>query len=154
MQQVFKFEDGYINYNSSEKNTAIIIINWIQNNYGYANILMGIFIAFWTKLLFRKYHYNFYEILILLCFVMGIGMLIYSVFGVFEGVTDLRVLHIGGVIGFLYMTWSIGQFFDKKKKANYFKAFLSYFLGMITFFISMLGLGLLIDFINLQINSI
>jgi len=35
---------------------------------------MGIVIAMWSGLFFRKYGYNFYEILILLCFVMGMGI--------------------------------------------------------------------------------
>ena len=147
LQQVFQFEDGYVNYNNLEKNTVTVIIDWVQNNYGYANIIMGIFIAFWTKILFRKYHYNFYEILILLCFVMGMGMLIYSIFGVLEGLTSLKILHIAGIIGFIYITWAIAQFFDKRKKMNYFKACLGYLLGMTTFTVSVVGLGLFIDFI-------
>jgi len=147
LQQVFHFEDGYVNYRNSEKNTAAIIMDWVQNNYGYANIFMGIFIAFWTKILFRKYYYNFYEILILLCFVMGMGMLVYSIFGVLEAVTNLKILHIGGIIGFIYIIWAIAQFFDKKKKMNYFKACISYLLGMTTFTVSVIGLGLLIDFL-------
>ena len=101
-------------------------MEWIQNNYGYANILMGIFIAFWTKLLFKKYKYNFYEILIVLCFVMGIGMLIYTVFGLLEAITQLKLLQIGGIIGFIYTSWAIGSFFDKKKKMNYLKALFAY----------------------------
>ena len=147
LKQLLLFEDGYIDYEGSEYDTASIIFKWVQNNYGYANILMGVFIAFWTKIIFRKYAYNFYEILILLCFVMGIGMLIYSLFGTIESIIKMKVLQIGGIIGFIYTSWAIGQFFDKRIKANYLKALISYLLGMITFVFTVIGLGLLIDLI-------
>ncbi len=94
---------------------TLAIFKWIQSNYGYANIIMGIFIAFWVKLLFRKYQYNFYEILILLCFVMGIGMLVGSIFGIIEGLTEFKVLQYGGFIAFAYISWAIWSVFDKKE---------------------------------------
>ena len=54
----FHFEDGYVKYLADTKSTTSAIFKWIQGNYGYSNILMGIFIAFWTKLFFRKHKYN------------------------------------------------------------------------------------------------
>ncbi|WP_235324402.1 hypothetical protein [Pedobacter lusitanus] len=123
-----------------------LIFNWIHHHYGYGNIIMGIFIAFWLKLFFRKYEYNFFELLILLCFVLGMGMLIFSVFAIFEGLTKVSLMKVSGIIAIAYFTMAIGQFFDKKKIANYLKAFASYILGMITFSISAILLGLLIDF--------
>ena len=144
-KEVLNFEDGYVNYSNDKKTTVTILMEWIQNNYGYANILMGIFIAFWTKLLFKKYKYNFYEILIVLCFVMGIGMLIYTVFGLLEAITQLKLLQIGGIIGFIYTSWAIGSFFDKKKKMNYLKALFAYLLGMISFYVLVIVIGTVID---------
>ena len=144
-QQLLKFEDGYVNAGGFGESTISKIFEWIQTNYGFANILMAIFIALWIKVFFRKYNYNFFEILILLCFVMGIGMLIYTLFGIAESITKLKVLHIGGIIGFVYLSWAIGQFFDKDKKVNYLKGLLSYLLGMITFFLGAIMLGVGID---------
>lgn len=43
----FHIEDGYIRYEEVEKSTTSLIFKWVQGNYGYANIIMGIFIAFW-----------------------------------------------------------------------------------------------------------
>ena len=77
--QLFHWEDGYVAYEHSENTATTVIFAWIQNNYGYANIIMGAFVAFWTKILFRKYDFNFFEILIVICFVMGIGMLLFSI---------------------------------------------------------------------------
>ncbi len=144
-QQLLHFEDGYVNPGGLEESTVTIIFEWIQNNYGYANILMAIFIAIWIKILFRKYNYNFFEILILLCFVMGVGMLIYTIFGIIESATKIRVLHFGGIAGLAYASWAIGRFFDKNKKANYLKGFLSYLLGMIFFFFAAIISGIGID---------
>ncbi len=147
-QQLLQFEDGYAKTGGFEKSATTKIFGWIQSNYGYANILMAIFIAGWIKLFFRRYDYNFFEILILLCFIMGIGMLIYTVFGIIESSTNLRILQIGGMIGVAYASWGIGQFFDKTKKTNYLKGFLSYLLGMTTFFVMAIILGMGIDWIT------
>ncbi|QNK64075.1 DUF3667 domain-containing protein [Pedobacter sp. PAMC26386] len=141
----FHIEGGYIDFNGAEDSAISLIVNWIQNHYGYANIIIGVFIAFWMKLLFRKYDYNFFEILILLCFVMGMGMLVFSVFALFEGLTKLNLMKGSGIICVLYCTWAIGQFFDKNKGVNYLKALVSYMLGIMTFSISVIFVGLLID---------
>lgn len=143
--QLFHFEDGYVHQEGLEDSTTVAIFEWISRNYGYANIIMGVFIAFLVKIFFKKYEYNFFEILILVCFVMGIVMLIYAVFGIIEGVTQVKLMSIAGMIGLVYSTWAIGQFFDKGKKVNYLKAFLAYFLGTIIFFFSAIILGTLID---------
>lgn len=147
-QHFLHFEDGYVNADGFEESAITKILGWIQSNYGYANILMAVFIAGWIKIFFRKYEYNFFEILILLCFVIGIGMLMYTVFGIIESTTKSRVLHIGGMIALIYTSWAIGQFFDKSKKTNYLKGFIAYLLGMLTFFIGAIILGLGIDFLQ------
>ncbi len=147
LRQFLNFEDSYIYQDKSIKSTSTAIFGWIQNNYGYGNLIMGIFIAFWTKMLFKKYDYNYYEILILLCFVMGIGMLILAVFGTIEGLTGFKILQFGGMLFLIYSIWAIGQFFNRKKVSSYLKAFLSYFLGMITFTIGILVIGTIIDLI-------
>lgn len=146
-QNYFNFYDGYINYNSSgmEKSAITKMFSWISANYGYSNLLMAVFIAFWIKIFYRKYKYNFFEILILLCFIMGIGMLILTIFGVIDGITKLKTLDLASIISFLYISWAIGQFFDKKKKMNYLKALLSYLLGMATFSLTFVIIGAFID---------
>jgi hypothetical protein len=147
-QQFLHFEDGYVNAGGFEESATTNIFGWIQKNYGYANIIMAIFIAGWIKVFFRKYEYNFFEILILLCFLMGIGMLIYTVFGLIESITKIQILQRGGMVALVYTSWAIGRFFDKNKKANYLKGFLSYLLGMITFFLAAIILGMGIDLIQ------
>lgn len=144
-EQFFQIEKGYIEYRSSEINATVLIFEWIHANYGYTNVIMAFFIGLWIKLLFRKYSYNFFEILVLLCYAMGISMLIFTLFGVTEYLTQITVLPIGGALGFIYCSWAIGQFFDKKKILNYFKGISSYTLGFLTFVFITIGLGKLLD---------
>lgn len=143
----FHLKEEYISFDDTTNPTANLIFKWIQNHYGYGNIIMGVFIAFWLKLLFRKYNYNFFEILILLCFVIGTSMLIFSVFAILEGLTKLSLMKVSGILSMIYCTWAIGQFFDKQKWTSYLKAIVSYTLGLTTFSLSIILLGLLIDFL-------
>jgi uncharacterized membrane protein YbjE (DUF340 family) len=141
----FHIEEGYMKFDGNKMPATTSMIKWFQDHYGYANILMGMFIALWTKSFFKKYEYNFYEILILLCFVMGMAMLIYAAFAIIQGLTHLNAMQIAGPVGIIYCSWAIGQFFDKNKPLNYFKSFCAYLLGMITFMVAVAIIGVSID---------
>lgn len=141
----FHVEEEYVSHKGLEKSAISKIFAWVQGHYGYANIIMGVFIAFWVKLFFRKYNYNFFEILILLCFVMGLSMLIFSVFTIAEALLHVKVMQIAGIIYIIYSTWAIAQFFDGKKISNYVKSLIAYLLGLLSFSVVALLLGVLID---------
>ena len=145
--QVLNIEDGYINYTDQDWNTSTTgkLFAWISNNYGYTNVLITIFIAAWLRLFFRKSNNNFYEIIVLLCYSMGIAMLIYALFGILESITTLPLLQFGVYIALLHSTWSIGQFFKGKKIWNYLKAILSYSLGFLSFVTIVLLIGIAFD---------
>jgi|GEM_PF-833008 len=123
---------------------------WIQNNYGYANLLMIFPITLWTMIFFRKYSYNFYETFVVICFVMGMGMLLFSVELLLNKVS-VNTLILNETVVFLvvmiYIGWAIGQFYGKSKK-NYFKAFLAYIFGMFTFQIIAFGIGISYDLLR------
>lgn len=144
----FHIEKGYVNFDGARQSAIGLIFAWIQHHYGYANIIMGMYIAFWAKLFFKRYDYNYFEILILLCFTMGIGMLIFSVFAIIEGLTKISLMNISGALSIVYVTWAIGQFFDQRKAVSYFKALAAYLLGMIVFACSLVLLGILIDLLK------
>lgn len=150
--RIFHFEegavDGVIEGLEDTKTVTLAIFKWVQENYGYANIIMAVFIGLWIKVFFRKYPYNFFEILILLCFIMGIGMLIFAVFAIIHCLSHIDFMSIGVFVGLIYATYAIGQFFDKGKIANYVKALISYLLGMITFTFVFLCIGIIIDLIK------
>lgn len=141
----FHIEDGYISVHEVKSKAITSIFGWIQSHYGYANIIMGVFIAAWLKLFFRKYDYNFFEILILLCFVIGVAMLILALFALIQGVTKIGLMQYSGMLSFGYISWAIGQFFDQRKISSYVKALFAYVLGMLTSTITALLIGYLID---------
>ncbi|WP_100341302.1 DUF3667 domain-containing protein [Mucilaginibacter auburnensis] len=142
---LFHIESGYVQYRGDKENGISHIFEWVEGHYGYSNIIMGVFIALWAKLFFRKYNYNFFEILILLCFVMGIGMLFFAFFTLLQGITHIELTSVAGIIFIFYCSWAMGHFFDKKKTGNYFKALGAYILGMLTFAIVAILLGVGID---------
>ena len=148
----FHLEDGFIDGTShaleGTKSVTLKILKWVQEHYGYANIIMALFIGLWLKVFFKKNHYNIFEILILLCFVMGIGMLIYSIFGIIKGLTQCNVTEFGAIMAFIYTVYAIGQFFDQRKIGSYFKGLISYLFGMITFTFVAMAIGIVIDSIK------
>jgi hypothetical protein len=146
---IFHIEDGYVKFegDATKYTTQLKITKWIQSHYGYANLIMGVFTAFWIKLFFKKHKLNLFEIIIMLCFVMGMGMLIFSVFALLQGLTNLNLMSIGGMVGIAYCTWAIGHFYGKTQIINYVKAFFAYILGMITFILLATILGITIDLI-------
>lgn len=121
------------------------IFRWLQGHYGYANIIMGFFIALWTKLFFKKYGYNLFEIIILLCFIMGMTMLIYALFAIIDGITHQSLILYATLVICIYYSWAIGQFFDKAKKINYFKAFAASIIGFFSYLIVILFIGITLD---------
>jgi hypothetical protein len=133
MAHFFHIEDEYVNYQSDKADATGAIFSWIQGHYGYANIMMGVFIAWWIKIFFKRYAYNFFEILILLCFIMGTAMLIVAVFAIAEGLLKVKLMEIAGYACVVYCAWAIADFFDSRKVMSYVKSLSAYLLGMITF---------------------
>lgn len=125
-----------------------LLFKWVQDHYGYANILMGGLIALWIKVFFRKYQYNIFEITILLCFMMGEGMLFLAVGAMIAGLAKSLLIFtcISFAIWF-YTAWGIGQFFEQKKASSYIKAFLAYVLGSACFYIILFIVGIIADII-------
>ncbi|MVN91551.1 DUF3667 domain-containing protein [Mucilaginibacter aquatilis] len=145
----FHLDEGYITIRDKDNLTTSSIKNWVQSHYGYANIIMGICIAGWLQLFFRRSNYNYFEILILLCFVMGMGMLILSVFALIEGITSYKTMAFSVVISLGYSAWAIGDFFDSRRKiGRYFKALAAYLLGMLTFSVMIFMLNTTLNLIT------
>jgi hypothetical protein len=72
-------------------------------------------------------------------------MLIYAVFAIIEGIFHFKLFKVAGMIGVLYLVWAIGNFFEAKKIGNYVKAFISFLLGTITFYIIIFAIGITTD---------
>ena len=126
--------------------TRDTLFKWVQANYGYSNLMMGLFTAFWTRLFFKKYGYNYVEILVLLCYVSGLAMLIYTLFGIVQGLSgNLNVMLLSSLTVFIYISWAVAQFFDSKKVGSYLKSFLAFILGMVSFTLAVFLVGGTID---------
>ena len=130
-----------------ENSVVGTLLDWMQGHYGYASLLWGSFMALWATLFFKKYDYNFFEILILNCFVLGIWMLVMSLFAISQNLTHLYLGQLEGGVIILYYTWAVGQFFDKTKPMSYVKAFASCLLGLFTFLVLLLATGFSMDFL-------
>ncbi len=128
--------------------TVEAIQHWQEKHFAYTYIIRSFFIAFWVKLFFKKYNYNFFEIMTLMCFVFGQGMLIVGMLLPFHSLlhqTANNILLISTTV--LYPVIVVAQFFDKTKIVNYLKALLTYFLGGIALFFVTVVIGLTVDFI-------
>lgn len=148
ISHVFHIEEEYVTQKGLEKSAIGTILKWIQANYGYASILTGIFIALWLLVFFKKYGYNFFELLIMLCFVQGISMLIFAVFALIEGIIHIKFLSIAGFIGIAYVVWAMGNFFEARKIGNYIKALFAFLLGSVSFYIIIFIVGITIDILT------
>ncbi|MCZ8284970.1 MAG: DUF3667 domain-containing protein [Bacteroidia bacterium] len=131
------------------KSSISTLFKWLEGHYGYANIMMGGLIALWIKVFFRRYQYNIFEITILLCFVMGEGMLLLAVETLVVGlIGNPMLLSFVGFIIWFYAAWAIGQFFENRKASGYIKAFLAYTLGSISFYAILFIIGIVYDLIT------
>lgn len=140
----FEFNDGYISFYIGEDSSMSIINEKIKSYYGYTNLFIGVFIALWSLLLFREQNYNFFEILVLLCYVIGVEMVIMAIFGFLEHVSSWKVTDLGGNLMLLYTTWATGLFFGGRWH-SYLKALLAYILGYSTFSFLIFGIAAFID---------
>lgn len=142
--KIFEIEVGFIHIDT--KQTAMgAIFNWLENHYGYANLFYGIFMAGYARILFKKYKYNFFEILILMCYVLGMQMLIITFFLAIAFATKIELMPFALIIMMIYNVWSISQFFDKTKIMNYVKALISHLAGFITANVLLGLVGILIE---------
>ena len=138
--------DEDIDYKKIEGSVISTIVKWILANNGYTSLIMGFFMALLAKPFYRKYGYNIFEIFVLLCFVMGVEMLIVTFFGIIEGITNVHLQYEATLIGFIYSSWAIGHFFENKP-INYLKAGAIYILAYIIFIVFIIFLGITVDLI-------
>lgn len=124
-QQLLEFNTGGVPKNI-ENPGVIKAFEWLNENFGIVNIMLGIFIGLWIRLLFLKANFNIYEIFILVFFIIGIGNLIFTFFGIVERSTGFENNDVTSFVALIYSAWAIGNFFDKKKVSSYFKGFLAY----------------------------
>lgn len=122
------------------------IFGWFQAHYAYANIATGFFIAFCTRLFYRKSSYNYFEIMTMLCYVLGINMLTMTLLAVFYGTLNVIVYRtLFTVFVYGYAVWAIGQFFNKGTIKSYLAAAATFILGYLLYFTTISIIGIVLD---------
>jgi len=123
--------ENFVSQFGDNNQASVDITKWAQENSGYTNLFVGLFMAFGIKLFFRKAGYNLSEIYVLICYVFGLTTLFDAVGSIFQAITHLNLFNFLFVTESIYITWAVGQFFHEKKVASYIKAFLSFFFGLL-----------------------
>ena len=146
-QQIFGFQTGTVPDNIDSVGVKKAF-EWVGKNFGIVNIVLGFFIGFWIRLFYLKSKFNIYEIFILVFFTIGIGNLIFTIFGIIECGTGFDVINLAYLTALLYSAWAIGSFFNKKSFWSYFKGLLAYIFGTTMGSLLIVLVGILIDVIN------
>ena len=115
----------------------------LESYYGYFNLLIGLFIALWIKLLFRRFNYTLFEILILMCYTLGVGTLFHALFGLAEGITGWEVERLGAAFSLIYFVVAGRSFFEGVGFGGVLKLLLAYMLGSLVMIFLVIGLYLL-----------
>ncbi len=146
-QQIFGFQTGAAPNNIDSEGVKKAY-EWVGNNFGIVNILLGFFIGFWIRLFYPKSEFNIYEIFILVFFTIGIGNLIYAIFGIIESGTGFKANNVAFFTALVYSAWAIGNFFNKKSFWSYFKGLLAYVFGVSMGSLLIVSIGILVYIIN------
>lgn len=124
---VSAFTKIYFEYEepASDNSNTFQYLEFIQLPYGFNIILTSLVLGFWIHLFFKHQSYNYFEILVFLFYILGVGSIINTFFVIFECVTLLNISRFSSIAIFLYILWAIDKFLYKKKALNYLKGFLS-----------------------------
>lgn len=132
----------------SETSYVRLIIDWLMGHHGYGNLIEGVLIAFSIKIFYRKFQYNIFEILILLCFIIGQNTLLLGTLTLFFGLMDAKLYsYLLTIITLGYSSWALGDFFGGHKIGRYIKAFIVCYFGFILFILVVILLGFSLDLI-------
>ncbi len=122
--------------------------DWTQRNLGYSQLVMGLFIGVWLQVFFKKANYNFYEVLVLLSFVLGEAFILLGVFLLLAALFKSPIIGVmGSLVYFTYIIWAVSQFFGGKNIKNFIKSFLAYFLGNITYLLVLVIIAFLLKLV-------
>lgn len=145
--QLFSFSGQTIVLEKIEDNNITAVFKMIFKNYGYANILMAVFIAFYLRLFFQQFPFNYFENLVLLLYTIGFSMIILSFFDLLSGILKIDLSDIASFSHLVYIIWALGQFFGGKF-SGYFRTFWAYIFGLLTFILVVLLIGFLNNFLT------
>ncbi len=110
---------------------AYQMLNFLTEHLNLLILGSGFFMAWILKGFFKSYGYNFYELLTLSYYVMGVYTLISTFLFAIYWMWKLPYMDsVSTIIELSYIGWAVGQFFDMHKKTNYLKGLLSFMLSI------------------------
>ncbi len=126
---------------------------------GHLNLLplvSGFFMAFTLTFLFKNHTYNFYELLTLSYYVLGVYTLIDSILFIFEWILGevYYIEYLFEAIELSYIGWAVGQFFDNHKKLDYLKGPLAFILSILITLLSIIFIIMIYAAMVLLIKNI
>ncbi|AZA89974.1 Protein of uncharacterised function (DUF3667) [Chryseobacterium nakagawai] len=122
-----------------------VINNWIDSHLGYSALIIGFFMALWTKIFFYRKGYNLFEIFVLLAYLFGVFFISLLFFLLLSKLTGVLIItQIGVFLLQIYFVCAIGQFFGEKVFLNYVKSLICLFLGVVTYKYTLILLAYLI----------
>jgi hypothetical protein len=145
ISRILKVTPAYTQSVPNGENPAAPVIEWISSHFGYANLMLGLVMGILIRLFFRKHAYHYVEILAILCFSMGMQMMV--LLG-FEGILFLFPgIHysVGALLMVGYGIWSIGSFFNPPKFSHYIKITLVHLLSFVLFNLAILVLAFILN---------
>jgi len=146
---LFSFDQNSRSIDESLKNNTIE--DWTNTHIAYISLITGFFIALWIRLFFKKYKYNVFEITILLCYSVGQGLLVITLFALTSILFANKSIAAAGIfVSYFYVFWSIGQFFGERKLINYAKAIICCILGAVS--VQLILILLAYIFYQLKVN--
>ncbi|WP_326984148.1 DUF3667 domain-containing protein [Chryseobacterium sp. MYb264] len=108
--------------------------NLVDTHLGYSALIIGFFMALWTKIFFYKKGYNIFEIFVLLSYIFGVFFIALLLFLLVSKLTGLLIItQVGIFLLQIYFIGAIGQFFGEKNFLNYIKSFVCLFLGIVSY---------------------
>ena len=123
----------------SEKSITANILSWLSNNFSYSSLFLLPFFSLASYISFRKEEYNFFEHLILNCYLTGQQTLIYLISTIIIFLMNVESYHLPAftvLLTILFTFWTFNQFFSNRKLFS--KTLLTFTSYVLYFFVIML----------------
>jgi hypothetical protein len=123
----------------SEKSITANILSWLSNNFSYSSLFLLPFFSLASYISFRKEEYNFFEHLILNCYLTGQQTLIYLISTIIIFLMNVESYYLPAftvLLTILFTFWTFNQFFSNRKLFS--KTLLTFTSYVLYFFVIML----------------
>lgn len=130
----------------------------LNDYYAYTYLFLILIMSALFTLFFKKSKYNFFEIVLMLCYIISvqliiklpIDLIILSNSFLSEKLLEISVFSFGGLISSIYPIWALTTFFKGKLLLRLLKVFFAYYVSFVFFILFLtLFVMLLFDVFNI-----